>query len=285
MATNDEDKSKKEPPFGVFRPGPIERAARSFAGALPDMPLARGAASLLLGPAGGRRRRAYDVAIFGAAKARLHPYDNLCEKRVFLAPQFWDRRERALLHVEIETGGAPFVFVDVGANAGLYSLFVAAAARAAGRPCSIIAVEPEATMRARMAFNFAASEVEATILPYAATTARGPVRLAISPEKRGESRLVESGGETVEGAPLGVMLAEAGVSRIDAMKIDIEGHEAAALGAFFSGAPEALYPRLLIVETLHEGPDRPTTSLIVSRGYRVVLKTKLNTVFRREQGI
>ncbi|HXI86655.1 MAG TPA: FkbM family methyltransferase, partial [Parvularculaceae bacterium] len=89
------------------------------------------------------------------------------------------------------------------------------------------------------------------------------------------------GGEPVEGAPLAAMLAEQGISAVDAMKIDIEGHEYEALEAFFDEAPETLWPRLIIIETSHEAPERAASTLIASKGYRTVLKNRLNSVFER----
>ncbi|MBI1365532.1 MAG: FkbM family methyltransferase [Alphaproteobacteria bacterium] len=269
------------PPFGACPPGAFRNAVRVLAHLLPDVALFRKTSSILLGPAGGRDGRAYDVSVFGSMKARLHPYDNICEKRVYLTPQHWDPDERRALAKFIERGAGPFVFVDVGANAGLYSLFAASAARRAGRAIAIVAIEADPVMCVRMAFNFAASGVKAKILPYAATAAHGAVRLQVNARSRGMTRIVEDGGEAVEGAPIASMLAEQGVEHVDAMKIDIEGHEYAALDAFFANAPEALWPRFVIIETSHEDPERAASALIASRGYKTVMKNRLNAVFER----
>ncbi|MGE0408157.1 MAG: FkbM family methyltransferase [Amphiplicatus sp.] len=271
---------ESSPPFGALAPSPAQEKVRRLARRLPDNYWGRRGASLLLGPAGGRAGRAFDVEIFDTARARLHPYDNICEKRVYLTPQLWDARERGALAEFIAEEEGPFAFVDIGANAGLYSLFAACEARAAHRAIRLIAVEPAAEMRARMAFNFSVSGVDATIFPYAATGAAGAVRLRIDPQSRGLSRLDED-GEAVEGRTIYMMLAEAGLGAVDAMKIDIEGHEYPALSAFFRDAPHALWPRLLLLETSQEDPTHSAKALALSKGYRARIETKLNTVLER----
>ncbi|MDJ0931990.1 hypothetical protein [Breoghania sp.] len=66
---------------------------------------------------------------------RLYPFANVCERRVLFTPQFFDAEERALLADHIRDD---MIFVDVGANVGIYSLFVAGLV---GPEARIIAVE------------------------------------------------------------------------------------------------------------------------------------------------
>ncbi|MBY0420818.1 MAG: hypothetical protein K2Q06_00845, partial [Parvularculaceae bacterium] len=141
-----------------MRPKPAEDRARRWAHRLPANYFGKKAASLLLGPAGGRAPRAFDVEVFDGARARLHPFDNICEKRVYLSPQLWDAAERAALETEIKSADAGvFHFVDVGANAGLYTLFVHAAAARANKSARALCVEPDVEMRRRLNFNLAAT--------------------------------------------------------------------------------------------------------------------------------
>lgn len=248
---------------------------------MPDNAFFRKTSSLFLGPAGAREARAFDVPVFDTMKARLHPHDNICEKRVYLTPQHWDPVERSMLASQIASGEGEFTFVDVGANAGLYSLFAASAADAASRPICIIAIEPDPVMIKRMTANFAFSGVQAEILPYAATAVRGPVKFSTNARNRGESRVAEDGTETAMGVPLTEALAGSGVAAVDAMKVDIEGHEYPALEAFFRDAPEKLWPQFLILEISHETP-RSARDLVLGRGYQATHVNRLNAVFERE---
>jgi FkbM family methyltransferase len=268
--------------FGALKPSPLQEYFRALGHRLPDNYFGRKAASLLLGPAGGRARRAYDVAVFGSQKARLHPHDNICEKRVYLTPQLWDPQERTFLAGAIAAHDRDeFVFVDIGANVGLYTLFARAAAMGAGRSFRAICVEPDPEMRARLNFNIAASGAAdaVSILGYAATEGESPVRFSINHKSRGLSRIAEYGEIEVEGRGLAALLAPA--TRIDAMKIDIEGHEHAALAAFFREAPDDLLPRLLALETSHEAPARSARALAIGNGYRIAHQTRLNAILAR----
>lgn len=272
------------PPFGAYAPTPLQKRMRALARALPYTYLGRKLASALLGPAGGRGPRAFDVEIFGSQKARLHPGDNICEKRVYLTPHHWDPEERAFLARAIQAHTEDlFIFADIGANAGLYALFARAEAGRAGRKLRAFCVEPDPEMRARLAFNVAASGAgeEIAIFPYAATAADGPVGFAINRASRGMSHVDASGALMVEGRSLFSIVSEAGVPRIDAMKIDIEGHEYPALEAFFAEAPAALLPKLIFLETSHETPGRGASALVLKAGYRVALANSLNAVFER----
>jgi FkbM family methyltransferase len=274
---------REAPPFGAMRPSAFNERIRALARRLPRNYLGRKLASLLLGLAGGRAKRAYDVEIFGVQRARLHPFDNICEKRVYLTPQLWDPEERALLAGRVAAhAGEEFIFADVGANVGLYTLFARAEAQRAGKAFRGFCVEADPEMRARLAFNIEASgaQDEVEILPYAATATEGPVRFSVNRQSRGMSRIAEAGEIEVEGRTLARTLAEA--PRIDAMKIDIEGHEFAVLDAFFWTASQALWPAAIIMEISHEDPAAPVRALVESKGYRCALETGLNAVFVRD---
>jgi hypothetical protein len=62
-----------------------------------------------------------DVLVWGL-KLRVRSRGNLSEQRLLLMPQFLDSVERATLADFLKDGG---VFFDIGANAGVYSLWVA----------------------------------------------------------------------------------------------------------------------------------------------------------------
>lgn len=271
------------PPFGTLRPTVRQERIRALARGLPPGWFGRRLASLLLGPAGGRAQRAYDVEIFEGQRARLHPFDNICEKRVFLTPQHWDPRERALLATFIAAHSEDeFIFADVGANVGLYTLFARSAAKKAGREFRAVCVEPDPEMRARLSVNIALSGAidEVSILPYAATAAEGIVSFSVNRASRGMSRIAADGDSMVEGRPLAALLEDA--PRIDAMKIDIEGHEYEALAPFFRDAPQARWPRLAIMEVSHESNGAPARNLLTEKGYRIAMETGLNAVLIRQ---
>ncbi|MEK7265177.1 MAG: FkbM family methyltransferase [Pseudomonadota bacterium] len=271
-------------PFGALAPSPLQERFRALGRLLPANYFGRRAASLLLGPAGGRTPRAFDVDIFGTQKARLHPADNICEKRVFLTPQLWDGDERALLRAAISKfGGEVFTFVDVGANVGLYTLFARAEAARSGAKLKAVCIEADGEMAARLKFNIEASGAskDVTIFSCAASDAEGEVRFSIDRKSRGLSRVDPAGETRVAARPLAAIMSDAGLQKIDAMKIDIEGHEYEALSAFFRDAPRALHPSLIIMETSHASVKKSPEALLRENGYSLQLATRRNAVLTK----
>lgn len=269
-------------PFGAKAPSLFQERVRNLARRLPLNYAGRKLASLMLGLAGGRSGRAFDVAIFDTQKARLYPADNICEKRVFIAPQHWDLAERTALAAAIAAHKeGPFYFFDVGANAGLYSLFARAAAMKAKKRIRAVCIEPDPEMRGRAAFNIAASgaEDDIQIMPYAADAENRDLRFAVNRKSRGMSRVDDAGETNVEGRTLKSLIEASLFPRVDAMKIDIEGHEFAALNAFFETASAQFWPRFAILETSHERGGQSASRLFEGRGYQLSLTTQLNSVF------
>lgn len=280
--------SREEAPFGAYPPSPFQNWARARAGAMPDTWAGKRAAMLLRRIAGTKTGRPFDVAVFDAARARLHPYDNNSEKRVYATPQFWDAAERAVLAEAIGSEAKDaFLFADIGANAGLYTLFAICAARNAGRPLQVVALEPEPTVRARLTFNLKASNAEdaVTVLPWAATDVARQLTFAVDTKNRGENKIVSENAAdalTVEGRPLADAFNAAGFSHVDAMKIDIEGAEAPALAALFDEKHKALWPRMIIMETFHDKGADSALRLCLHHGYEIALQTKLNSILQQQ---
>ncbi|MEO1014080.1 MAG: FkbM family methyltransferase [Pseudomonadota bacterium] len=268
-----------DPPFGTYAPTRRQECVRRAARRLPYTYVGRKLASALLGPAGGRMRRPFDVRVFGSINARLHPYDNICEKRVYLTPDHWDRAERDELARAIEThAGDQFVFVDLGANVGLYSLFAFSAAQRSNKSLKAVCVEADPEMRDRLQTNVSLNGLNdaAEVFRVAVGARDGVTNFAVNLDSRGQSRIAAEGEEQVPVRPLLALIEEAKLSRIDALKIDIEGQEASVLEAFFRDAPHSLRPGIIIAETSH---DSTLKRLAASEGYRARYGNALNAVF------
>jgi FkbM family methyltransferase len=220
---------------------------------------------------------------------RLHPRDNGCEKGLLFTPQMFEVPERAELEAEIRKLGAagrPFVFVDIGANVGLFSLFVASCA---GRNATILAFEPEPENIRRLKFNIDANPgLPIRVFPFALAERGGSVLLELDRRDRGGTRtLRESDGGLHAGAfraqcrPLLDVLMEERVQSIDALKIDVEGVEDTILAPFFRDAPKGLWPRLLIIEDTRNLWQIDLLSELIAIGYSVAARTKLNFILRR----
>lgn len=267
-----------EPPFGAHALPPVLEALRRFGAGLPRGPMARRVTSLIRRICVAGRTGPFDVEPFPGQRARLYPADNLSEKRVFGAPQFWDWAEREAVAKAMAGTPTPFRFIDAGANAGLYTLAV----RSLG-PVEAIAIEPDPENLRRLSVNIEASGAEGvTLAPYALSDRAGSAHLAASGTNRGETALGQD-GIAVETRPLLALVEAAGWDRVDALKIDIEGAEAAVLAAYLRDAPPGLLPRLVILEA-QRGARTDALALLERSGYQIAQRTKMNAILTAPEG-
>jgi len=288
-----------DPPYGYYAlPGWAEHVRR-LGESLPRNRLGLNGASVLRNIALLGRAEPVDAEVLPGVRARVYPSSNRCEKRVLCAPQLWDADERAILcQAAMASAEEPFVFLDLGANVGLYALTAAASAARAGRSARIIAVEPDVENRRRLADNIAASDLpHIDIAPVAIGAESGWARMERTNINRGEKRATVEGDDRVEPvaraddlgtepagrAARGLAIGEGGdrdrLSRIDAMKLDLEGMDGAALAAFIPHADPALLPGLIFVET--EGLGAAGEGALKAGGYTPLTITRHNTIYRK----
>lgn len=224
-----------------------------------------------------------DIESLGA-KMRLYPDGNVCEKRVLFTPQYFDAVERELLVSRLREG---FTFIDIGANIGAYSLFVAARA---GRGARILAVEPQPEIFARLSFNIAQNPFGSVkAVACALADKPGELTLFIDPTNRGESsvRILNSSAGTSVKVPAMTLLSLVegeGYERIDAIKLDVEGAEDLILEPFLRDAPQTLWPGFIIIEDSRQRWQTDLAGLLERSGYKLVAQTRLNLVFERKPG-
>lgn len=226
------------------------------------------------------RHEPVDVSIYGDLHARLYPTTNRCEKRMFVGENTWDADERLALAAALVTAdrSRPFVFVDGGANVGMYSLFVIAEARRLSWPIRVICVEPDPTNLGRLRDNLAASAAhEASVAPVALGAERGVIRIDSEQSNRGEVRVSAAGATEVAMEPMLDVLKERQIDHVDALKLDIEGHEFPVLSAFFEAAPKPLWPKLILLEVSKHG-ETPAYDLCLAKGYRLAQRTRINAL-------
>ena len=287
-------------PWGAFRPGGWGGFWLRFARALPGgWPWSRFA---LLSRRLARRRLAgpVDTRVWGH-RLRLFPDRSVSEARILFLHRSWDRAERRLLAEWASSPG--FTFVDVGANVGGYSFWVASRTAPSGR---IVAVEPNPWLARQLRYNVRASgQAERIRVVEAAVAAvRGTGALTLEARNSGEGRLVgeaeagPGGTVPVRVVTLADVVEEAGIDRIDCLKVDVEGREAEVIRPYLAALPRGSWPRHLIVELKGTEADRrpgvdrtaprvpsgaaaPTLEAwLTDRGYVPLLRTRLNGLFR-----
>jgi hypothetical protein len=177
-------------PYGALTPGWLDKAVITTTSRLPSnwlgLRLAIGLRRIVTMRLSGDH--GLDVERWGL-RMRLHPRFNGCEKNLLFTPQMYEAAERAELVSEIdkaEGSGRTFVFVDIGANVGLFSLFVASYA---SRNAKIIAVEPEPRNLSRLRFNVAANpSVPIRVIALALGESEGRVVVEVNKRDRGGTR-------------------------------------------------------------------------------------------------
>ena len=268
------------PPYGLYAPvglsGAMIRVTRSCASGWAS----RRVAFFLRSMAIKRLKdRPVDIEAVGA-RMRLHPRYNVVEMRLLFTPQYFDTRERALLAQRLR---GDCVFIDVGASVGGYSLFVAATV---GPRARILAIEPSPEIFERLVFNIRQNDfANVKALSCALADHDGEITLFVHMKNSGETsiRVVsgEAGGAQVRAPARSLLsvLRDENYERLDAIKLDIEGAEDLVLDAFFSVAPKALWPHLILMEyTLVRGGPRLEQRLR-GFGYAEVLRTGENVAF------
>ncbi|MEM8617766.1 MAG: FkbM family methyltransferase, partial [Pseudomonadota bacterium] len=199
-------------------------------------PFGRGAARKLMAKAVRSLHPgpAIEASLYGG-RARLHHTGNNSELKALLAPHRYAREEYAFCAAHMPRKGG--VFVDIGANAGIFSLYMASR-MASG---TLIAAEPQPNMFARLEHNFALNpgHEKRLSLHLHQTAIGGAVAgtLTLSqPNSAGQaSAHIVGDVPTIDVPilPLARLLDHAKIDAIDVLKIDVEGFEDQVLFPFF----------------------------------------------------
>jgi FkbM family methyltransferase len=260
-------------PFGTYAPNLFQRALIS---ASQGSFLRRGVfrktmARLIMGSGAGL----LDIS-FRGCNYRLRGLNNLIEYGLLLNPDY-NSDDIDFLAANLPSGG---VFVDIGANVGLYTQPLA---RHAGPSGKVVAIDANPLMARRLAWNVNASSLaNVSIFQCAVSDHEGAGRLAI---RKDDIAIVSLEDDEVGSVPvrrLESVLAEAGIDQVDCLKIDIEGHEEKVLPAFIDAATDAMLPKGIVIERPPGGVDYPLcAAAFARRGYRPVGRSRNNTFFQR----
>jgi FkbM family methyltransferase len=275
MVTPDNDPSPA--PFGAFAPTAAQAALIRLAH---RSKLKRGAFRPLLSRLTNLLRAGpVDMRYQGGA-FRFYHQASATERGALFNPDY-NREELDFLRANLAAGG---VFVDIGANVGTYALTLARSVDARGM---VIAVEPHPVIHARLAFNCTASGyAQVHLVAAAAGEADGEVMIETDRGNLGASHVVagkdSANAFKVPSLTLQHILSDAGAAKVDALKIDVEGFEDRVLTGFFAQAPQALWPRAVVIEHLsREEWQQDCIADMTARGYRDVGRTRSNTLLLR----
>ena len=214
----------------------------------------------------------------------VHPQDNFTEFKLWetgLPPE-----HQATQYVAETLEGTDPVIVDVGANAGAFFLPVHMAGGAGTRS---IVFEPNPVMQQRLLTNVAQNGLQEQVTLFTCAVGDAASRSVLHFPRNGnlgQGRIEvayphKRANEGVEVAvrPLRECLAEAGVTRIDFLKVDVEGLEDRVIVPLLQGDPELL-PRLIYFEIAHDGVwNLPLMEELSNAGYERVEDFDNNALF------
>jgi FkbM family methyltransferase len=265
-------------PFGAFAPTRAQAAIISLA---QRTRLKRGAFRPMLSRLVNLLRAGPVDVRYQGASFRFYHQASATERGALFNPDY-NLEELEFLRAHTPVGG---VFVDVGANVGTYAMVLA---RHVGQNGKVIAIEPHPVTHARLAFNRAASSYsQVSLVAAAAGPSDGELMIETDGDNLGASHIVTGklSGNAIKVPSLRLhrILGDAGVSHVDALKIDVEGFEDRVLTGLFKQAPPSLWPRAVVIEHLsrNEWQDDCIADML-ARGYAETGKTRSNMLLVRQ---
>lgn len=219
--------------------------------------------------------RPIDVT-FRNCKFRIEGRNNLIEYGLLTRPSY-NGQEIDFLCDAVKDGG---VALDIGSNIGIYSLSLAKAAGPKGR---VLGIDANPEMIKHLNFNAKASGLtNITGINTAVGGTAGRVDLNIRLDDVAIVTVVDNDAGAFQMLPLMQIIRDEGLTRIDALKIDIEGHEDLAMVPFLQSAPDPLLPKRIVIEQCARNQDYPGCSKEFARlGYKLVGRSKNNSLYER----
>ncbi len=226
----------------------------------------------------------------GGINLRCQFTDNYSEKKFVFTPWRYDLQERQLLRDHLPEDG---VFLDIGANIGLYTL---TAMQVIGEGGRILAFEPNPATRQRLLFNTTAnasqhSTFALAVLEIGVADRESQFVLQLDSSNLGASSISDHNRSRLSDTdprrtdviirckPLLAVLQEQQIRHVDVIKIDIEGAEDKAMAPYLREAPDTLLAKLIIIENSPHLWDEDIFALLIQRGYQRILHNRMNSVF------
>ena len=183
----------------LLRPKPLRKLANALIRAALPSQIRRDGATVILNP--------NDPVVSGA-----------------LALRVYEKTETRFFKSACKPG---MIFLDVGANIGLYTALALPRIGSTGR---VVALEPDSESFEYLRKTAIANHADNVIcIRKAAADYSGVMKLFVSENNRGDNRLYDNelatGSYEVEVAPLDLLLKELGIGAVDLVKIDVQGFE------------------------------------------------------------
>jgi len=255
-------------PFGAFAPSKLQAAVIDLVRATPI--LRRGTFRPFVAKLLARLRTGpIDIERDGV-KFRMVFDDNPIEWGIALMPGY-EGTELSFLREGLTDGST---VVDIGANIGLYGLSLAPTVGPNGK---VLAIEADRVAQGRLAENARLNAwSQVSVVCAAAGDHNGEARFAAK-RNFAHSKITPDGDVVVPMRTLVSILVEQNITRIDALKIDVEGYEDQVLRPFFNSAPRSLWPGRVAIEDIFIDKSADNcVKLMKSLGYREAGRKRIN---------
>ena len=280
--------SKINQPFGAFKPSPSIQRKIEWCHQLPANWLGKQMAQLLRKQVMKKTTLPLDLE-FDQVRLRCQLKDNVSERGFVFMPWRWDAIERQVMLKALPPEG---VFIDIGANVGIYS---AIAATVLNRLGCVVAIEPNPPAFERLKFNLTTTreglheQPRIETLQLGISDAAGSFELYLDDSNLGASSLLEKQPKQraiqVPCQTLLEVIEKQKLSRVDVIKCDIEGAEDRALMPFLIDAPHHLLPHCFIFENNQDQWQGDLLEVLKQRDYMQTHQTRLNFIFQLRQPI
>lgn len=263
--------------FGTYHPSVVVRAIMRITRSIHDSWLSRRIIFLLRRIANLFTQKCIDTKLQDT-KLRLYNQGNVCEKRALYAPQLFESYERAFLSSHAKDD---CVFVDIGANVGLYSILVGDQYQHFANT-RIHAIEPHPGLYKRLCYN---AQLNPTICikthDVAIMDKDGAFQLDTHEENLGQNTISSKGTTSVQGYSLINFIRKENIEKINAMKIDVEGNEEKVLLPFLIDENRSYFPEILILENNTNLWRCDLKALLIKFGFKLHMQTRMNFIFVR----
>ena len=214
--------------------------------------------------------------LFRDLRFRIEARNNLIEYGLLTRPGY-NGEEIDFLLGALGPGG---VAIDIGCNIGLYTLPMA---QVVGETGTVLAIDANPDMTRHVTYHAAANGMgQISALNLAVGGKSAQVDLRIMRDDVAIVAVEESDTGQITMKPLADIVADAGFERIDALKIDIEGHEDEALAPFIEDAADDLLPKRIVIEYLPPSDYPGCAAAFAKRGYRLRGRTRNNSMYARD---
>ena len=217
-----------------------------------------------------------DASIDGIS-LRMKPVFSVSERAVLRKGLRYDYKERSALENACNSAEGS-VFIDIGANVGVHSLFLVKACPKA----RVLAFEPHPGTCEQLKFNVELNNAfDIAVYQKAISDHNGLVKMK-SYDEIAITQIDSEGEIEVECTPLIDVVGENNLTKIDAIKVDVEGHEDRVLVPFLQNIPDSLLPTVIVVEVCNSSfwSESPV-EVALSRGFKEIKCNKMNSILLR----